>query len=263
MRPTTGSSLGGKPAYPPRAIYLAVTVALSLSKSPDSILQPRGPPHLRTQYTSGLETSMDDRNGGDNREGNAKKPRVIKDTPSRPPAAGIVMLADTLQTEAEKRRRTEQRRKRRARHADLKREQGQMLRQLGAAAPTECRFCYATTHDSSTCPDKEVIQGRDKRKLDRRLHMRQAKEEKAAASVEEVHMHENVRAVFAAQLREGSPLTSFTLAELYQQVCLRKLSKTLSEDEENDWNMKINNAVRLAIAAGDNRSSTYLGRLTL
>lgn len=138
-----------------------------------------------------------------------------------------------------------------------------MLRQLGATTTNECRFCYATTHDSATCPDKEAIQARDKRKLDRRLHMKQAREDKAAAAVEEVHMPESIRAVFADQLEEGSPLTSLTLGELYQQLCLRKLTKTLPEEEESDWNIKINNAVRLAIGAGDNRSSTYLGRLTL
>ncbi|KAK7708671.1 hypothetical protein SLS63_013441 [Diaporthe eres] len=142
--------------------------------------------------------------------------------------------AKKQRTEAEKRRRTKQQRKQRARKADQHREQGQMLRQLSAAATNECRFYYATTHDSADCPDKEVIQARDKHKLDRRLQIRQAKEEKAAASVEKVHIHESIRAVFAAQLKEGSPLTSLTLAELYQGICHQKLSNTLSEDEEND-----------------------------
>lgn len=109
-----------------------------------------------------------------------------------------------------------------------------MLRQLSTTVKTECQFCYSTSHNSSTYPDKKVIQARSKHRLDRRLQIRQAKEEKAATSVKKVHMHNSIRAVFTTQLKEGSPLTSSTLTELYQEICLRKLSKMLSQDEEDN-----------------------------
>lgn len=90
-----------------------------------------------------------------------------------------------------------------------------MLRQLGATTTNKYRFYYTTTHNSTDCSDKEIIQARNKYKLDRRLQMRQAKEEKNAASVEKIHIHESIRAVFVAQFKKGSPLTSLTLAKLY------------------------------------------------
>lgn len=139
-----------------------------------------------------------------------------------------------------------------------------MLREIDPSqASPECSFCYSKTHTSSNCPDKDVIKARQDRKLERRQQLKQQRGEVEAAGIEEIALHDRIRGCFAPLLEGGAPLTSVALISMYQQLCLRAFSHALLNGEKDDWNLRVNNAVRTAMALEQTAIAELIGHLVL
>lgn len=139
-----------------------------------------------------------------------------------------------------------------------------MLREIDPSqGALECSFCYSKTHSSSNCPDKDVIKARQDRKLERRQRLKRQKGEVEAAGVEEIAIHDRIRACFAPLLEDGAPLTSVALVRMYRQLCLRAFSHALLDGEKDDWNLRANNAVRTAMTLELTNIAELIGHLVL